>query len=174
MRSSAFNAKLTHDGRVRPVKNANDLAFCAPLPAHVRNMGQRAVAMHALFRFLGGQENIARYAFENLVGDQKPIAVAVQRELPGHKFGILSDRNEVVGSRLYNFTPRGEAFERCIQLFAVVPRRPEFLDELLIAGAAVRQLCNVREQGCVVDVAGHKRIIESGDCRESDGSGSSQ
>ena len=68
----------------------------------------------------------------------------------------------------------GEAVERRIQFFAIVPGRAQFLHKLFIAGAAVRQLSNVREQSGVVDVARHKRIIESAGIRESAEQGPSQ
>ena len=52
--AASFDTKLAHDSRVRPAKNPNNLALGAPLPAQARDMDQQAVAMHPLFRFLGG------------------------------------------------------------------------------------------------------------------------
>ena len=59
-------------------------------------------------------------------------------------------------------SPRSDSRSRTeSSVFAVLAGGPEFLDELFISGAAVRQFSDMCEQSCIADGAGHKPIIDS-------------
>ena len=75
--SALANAKLAHHGLVRAPQHLDDLAIRAPIPFDARDANHHAVAMHGRLRRFARDVNVALQAFDRMIGNQEPIAVAM-------------------------------------------------------------------------------------------------
>ena len=71
------NAKLAHHGLMRAAQHLHDLAVGAPIPFDARDANHHAIAVHRGLRRFARDVNVPAQAFDRMVGNQKPVAVAV-------------------------------------------------------------------------------------------------
>src|SRR5580704_6668194 len=84
--STLANAKLSDDRLVRAAKNLDDLAIGAAILFDASDAHHYAIAMHTRLRRFARDVNVAAQAFDGVIGNQKPVAVAMHVQTPDRIF----------------------------------------------------------------------------------------
>src|SRR5690242_3611914 len=96
--TAAVNVKLANHGGMRALQNLDDLAVGTPAALDPRDAHYRTVAMHGVARRIGRNVDIARDAFEQPVGDQKAVAVAMHGEAADGEFAAAARGDEMAAA----------------------------------------------------------------------------
>src|SRR5277367_834398 len=71
------DAKLTNHGLVGAPENLDNLAVGAAIAFNARDANHHAIAMHGCLGGFTGDIDVAPQAFDGMIGDEKPVAIAM-------------------------------------------------------------------------------------------------
>ncbi len=109
-------AKLPDHRLVSSLQHLDDLAISSSIPLDARNANHYAVAMHGRFCRFARDVNVALQALDGMIGDQKPVPVAVHVQAAYRVFPAQSRDDKMPGTNFYELTALDQPIQRAFQL----------------------------------------------------------